>query len=304
MTPQKVVANLQGVFPPAITPFNRRGDIDEGLFRENISRYVGIGLGGVLVSGSTGEMPYLTPEERLRLTEIARELVKPPEIVLTGTGLESTRETIALSREAIARGADALLVLPPNYYKSRMDGATMEVHYRALADAVKRPLVIYSIPQFSGIDIPVETVARLSQHPHIVGLKESSGKLAFVRQLLRAAKPGFRVLVGAVSILLEALQSGAAGAVLGQADFAPDLCVAAYEAFRQRRWKAAHEYQKRLMPLATHISLPHGVPGIKAAMDLAGFVGGAPRPPLLPVNADARREISAALQEARAGLEF
>jgi 4-hydroxy-2-oxoglutarate aldolase len=304
MTPKQVVANLQGIFPPVVTPFNRRGDIDEGFFRENISRYVGIGLAGVLVSGSTGEMPYLTPSERLRLTEIARDIVKPPEIVVVGTGLESTRETIGLSREAIARGADALLVLPPNYYKSRMDGVTLETHYRALGDAVRRPIVIYSIPQFSGINIPVETVARLSHHPHIVGLKESSGKLAFVRQLLRGTKPGFRVLVGAVSILLDALRSGAAGAVLGQADFAPDLCVAVYEAFRRRRWKAARDYQQRLLPLASQISLPYGVPGIKAAMDLAGYAGGPPRPPLLPVDSVVRQQISAALQEARAGLEF
>ena len=304
MTPKQVVANLQGVFPPVVTPFNRRGGIDESLFRENISRYVGIGLGGVLVSGSTGEMPYLKPTERLRLAEIARVLVKPPEILLVGTGLESTRETIGLSREAIARGADALLVLPPNYYKTRMDGPTLEVHYRALADAVRRPIVIYSIPQFAGIDIPVETVARLSQHPHIVGLKESSGKLAFVRQLLRATKPGFRVLVGAAAILLDSLRSGAAGAVLGQADFAPDLCVAVYEAFRQSRWKAARDLQQRLAPLATQISIPHGVPGIKAAMDLAGYAGGPPRPPLQPVDSAARQQISAALQEARAGLEF
>jgi len=169
---------------------------------------------------------------------------------------------------------------------------------------VRRPIVIYSIPQFSGIHIPVETVASLSQHPHIVGLKESSGKLAFVRQLVRDTKPGFRVLVGAVSILLDALRSGAAGAVLGQADFAPDLCVAVYEAFRQRRWKTARDYQQRLMPLATQISLPHGVSGIKAAMDLAGYAGGLPRPPLLPVDSAIRQQIATALQEARAGLEF
>jgi 4-hydroxy-2-oxoglutarate aldolase len=304
MTPKQVVANLQGIFPPVVTPFNRRGDIDEGLFRENLSRYTGIGLGGVLVSGSTGEMPYLTQAERLRLTEIARSLVKPPEIVVVGTGLESTRETVALSREAIARGADALLVLPPNYYKARMNGAALETHYRALADAVRRPIIIYSIPQFSGIDIPVETVARLSRHPHMAGIKESSGKLPFVRQLVRAAKPGFRVLVGAVSILLDALRSGAAGAVLGQADFAPGLCVAVYEAFRQRRWKTARELQQRLMPLATQISIPYGVPGVKAAMDLAGYAGGPPRPPLLPLDSAARQKISAGLQQARAGLEF
>jgi 4-hydroxy-2-oxoglutarate aldolase len=304
MTPNQVVGNLQGIFPPVVTPFNRRGDVDEGLFRANIGRYSGIGLGGILVAGSTGEAPYLTERERLRLTEIARGLVKPPEVLIVGTGLESTRETIRLSREAIARGADALLVLPPNYYKARMDGPTLTAHYRALADAVNRPIVIYSIPQFSGIDIPTETVARLSRHRNIVALKESSGNLRFVRQILHRVRPGFRVLVGSVAILLDALRAGAAGAVLAQAVFAPDLCVGVYEAFGQRRLKVARELQRRLLPLATKIAVPYGVAGIKAAMELAGYAGGPPRPPLLPVDAAARRQIAAALRESRAGLEF
>jgi 4-hydroxy-2-oxoglutarate aldolase len=304
MTRNQVVANLKGIFPPVVTPFDRRGEVDRGLFRENLQRYVGIGLGGIVVAGSTGEAPYLTERERLGLVEVAREIVKPPEVLMVGTGLESTRETLRLSREAIRRGADALLVVTPNYYKSRMDAPALTAHYRAVADGVRRPILIYSIPQFTGIHIEAATIAALSRHPNIGGLKESSGDLGFVKRILRLVAPGFRVLVGSVVILLDALGAGAAGGVLGQADYAPDLCVGVYEAFLQRRLETARDLQRRLMPLAQKVNAPYGVSGVKAAMDLAGYAGGVPRAPLAPLNAAARRTVAAALKEARQGLEF
>ncbi len=304
MTYKEIVANLKGIFPPVVTPFDRRGEVDKSLFRQNLRRYVGIGLGGMVVAGSTGEAPYLTERERLGLVEVARDIVKPPEVLIVGTGLESTRETLRLSREAVARGADALLVVTPNYYKSRMNAAALTAHYRAVADRVRRPVLIYSIPQFTGIHIEAATIATLSRHPNVRGLKESSGDLGFVKRVLRMVGPRFRVLVGSVQILLEGLRAGAAGGVLGQADFAPDLCVAVYEAFVQGRLETARELQQRLMPLAQKINVPYGVSGVKAALDLSGYHGGAPRSPLVPLDAAARKVVAAALKEARQGLEF
>jgi len=304
MTHRQILAHLKGIFPPVVTPFDRRGEVDDGCFRENLRKYVGVGLGGIVVTGSTGEAPYLTERERLRLVELAREIVRPPEVMIVGTGLESTRETLRLSREAIARGADALLVVTPNYYKSKMDAAALSAHYRALADGVRRPVLIYSIPQFTGVHIDAATIATLSRHPNIAGLKESSGNLAFVREVLCKVRPGFRVLVGSVQILLDSLKAGATGAVLGQATFAPELCVGVYEAFCQGRMKAARELQQRLLPLAQKISAPYGVAGVKAALDLSGYHGGVPRSPLVPLNAAGRRIVAGALKEARQGLEF
>jgi 4-hydroxy-2-oxoglutarate aldolase len=304
MTREQITKNLQGVIAPVVTPFNRRGDVDEGLFRENLSRYAGSGLAGILVTGSTGEAPYLAESERLRLVEVAREMVKPPELLLAGTGLEGTDATLRLSREAVARGADALLVLTPNYYKSRMDSAALVAHYRAVAAGVARPVVVYSIPQFTGLYVDPETIGKLSRLPNVVGLKESSGKLDFVRAVLRKVRPGFRVLIGSVSILYDSLRAGAVGGVLGQANFAPALCVGLYDAFLHRRAREARELQRRLLPLAQKISIPYGVAGIKAALDLCGYHGGTPRLPLLPVSVQAKREIAAALREAQAGLDF
>jgi dihydrodipicolinate synthase/N-acetylneuraminate lyase len=304
MTRHEIIANLRGVFPPVVTPFNRRGDIDEKRFEENLRRYSRIGLGGVVVSGSTGEMPYLAASERLRLVELARRIVRPPELLIVGTGFESTRETLRVSREAAARGADVVLVVTPNYFKSRMDSRVLVAHYRGLADRLTRPLIIYNIPPFTGVRMEPRAIATLARHPNIIGVKESSGDFRYLRSVLRVVPREFRVMTGAAQIILDALKAGSAGGILGQANFVPDLCIGLYEAFCRKRWKEAREQQQRLMPIIQNITAVYGVPGIKAALDLCGYVGGDPRPPLLPVGAGAKRLIRAALHQSREGLAF
>jgi 4-hydroxy-2-oxoglutarate aldolase len=302
MTTKQILARLHGILPPMVTPFNRNGDIDEGAFRANLARYTGIGLAGVVVAGTTGEAPYLTADERLRLTEIARSIVRPDELVITGTGLESTRETIRLSREAVARGADVLLVLTPAYFRSKMDKGALVAHYRALGETLPRPVLIYSIPQCTGLRAPEDTIAAVSRLPNIVGLKESSGDLAYMRSILRRVRPGFHVFSGSAKILLDALRAGAVGGILAQADFAPELCISVYQAFKDKRPKLARELHAQLVPLVDHINLAHGVAGVKAAMDLAGYQGGELRSPLQPASAAARRGIARVLEETRSRL--
>jgi len=302
MAPKHNREQLHGVIPPLVTPFDRAGEIDEGAFRANLERYVGIGFAAVMVAGTTGEAPLLTGPERLRLTELARSIVGPEELVITGTGLESTRETIRLSLEAIEHGTDLVLVVTPWYYKSKMDGPALIAHYRRVAEALPRPLLIYSIPQCTGVRIPVEAVAALARHPNIAGLKESSGDLPYLRSILRRVPKKFRVFSGSLTILPDALRAGAAGAVLSQANFAPDLCVAYYQAYRAGRHKLARELFARLLPLAGEISLKYGTPAVKAAMEAAGFHGGDPRGPLLPLDAAARRAIARTLKASQAGL--
>ena len=304
MTHREVVARLQGIFLPAVTPFDRLGDVDIGLFRENLQRYTGLGLAGIVVAGSTGEAPFLAERERLKLVDVARTVVRPPELLIAGTGLESTLLTLRLSREAAARGADAILVVTPNYYKSRMDSSALTKHYQVLADGLRRPVIMYNIPQFTGIRMDPETIGRLSRYPNIVALKESSGDLKYVRAILRRTRSGFPLLVGSPPLLLEALRAGAAGGVLGAAGFAPEICLAVYETFRKRRMKVARHLQQRLTLLAQKIAAPYGIAGVKAAVELCGYAAGPPRGPLLPLKASARRAVAAALREARAGLEI
>jgi 4-hydroxy-2-oxoglutarate aldolase len=303
MKREQAIGSLKGVFTPVVTPFDGRGELDEGGFVANLRAYKGMGLSGVLVAGSTGEAPYLKERERLRCLSLARRVIRPPQLLLAGTGLESTQETIRLSREAIRCGADALLVVTPGYYKPRMDSAALIAHYRAIAGAVSRPILIYSIPQFTGVTIGADAIAALSHHPNIVGLKESSGDLRFIREVIRKSKPGFRVLVGSALIALEGLKAGAAGAVLGPADYAPELCIAMTEAFAEGDEKRAMQLQAALTPLVTDIAVPFGVAGIKAAMDLRGYHGGKPRPPLLPVTAKERKRIAGVLAKARSALD-
>ena len=304
MTNAKIIEQLKGVFPPLVTPFNRSGGIDFSHFRENVKSYAGTGVAGIVIAGSTGEAPYLTEQERVKLVEAARDLVRPPQILIVSTGLESTLLTIKLSREAIARGADALLVITPNYFKARMADATTQLgYYRAVADSVRRPTIIYNIPQFTGIRMAPETIAALSRHPNIAGLKESSGDLTYDRSILRSVRRGFRFFTGYPPIFLDVLRSGGAGGVLGQANYAPELCVGIYEAFQNRQFKLARDLQRRLTCLAENIAVPFGVAGVKAAVELRGLHGGAPRAPLAPLGASARKVIAAALRKATEGLD-
>ena len=304
MTNAKIIEQLKGVFPPLVTPFNRSGGIDFSHFRENVRSYAGTGVSGIVIAGSTGEAPYLTEQERVKLVETARDLVRPPQIVIVSTGLESTLLTIKLSREAIARGADALLVITPNYFKARMADATTQLgYYRAVADSVRRPTIIYNIPQFTGIRMAPETIAALSRHPNIAGLKESSGDLTYDRSIVRSVRRGFRFFTGSPPIFLDVLRSGGAGGVLGQANYAPELCVGIYEAFQNRQFKLARDLQRRLTCLAENIAVPFGVAGVKAAVELRGLHGGAPRAPLAPLGTSARKVIAAALRDATRGLD-
>jgi dihydrodipicolinate synthase/N-acetylneuraminate lyase len=224
----------------------------------------------MLVAGSTGEAPYLTESERLRLVEIARDVVKAPEILLVGTGLESTSATLKLSREAVARGADVLLVLTPNYFKPLMDAASLVAHYRAVAAGVKKPVLIYYIPQFTGLPVDLATIVRLSRLPNVVGLKESSGSLEFVRSVLKQGAAGVPHAGGGSIDYVRRPVRRRGGGVLGQAHFAPSLCVGLYEAFLHTAAKEARDLQQRLLPLAQKIAVPYGVPGVKAALDLFG----------------------------------
>ena len=303
MDRKQIVSQLKGIFPAVVSPFDKDGKLDEAMFRSNLERYAGMGLGGIVVSGSTGEAPFLTEDERLRLVEVARTVIKPPELVIAGTGLESTAATLRLSEEAIQRGADALLLLPPAYYKPVMSSEVLIRHYRTLAGKLSRPLIIYSIPQFSGINIEQDTIARLSRHPNIIGLKESSGDMKFLRAVLRIVPKTFRVLCGSPIRLLEAFRAGAAGGVLGPANFVPELCIGIYDAFSKRQYQRAEELQRKLTPLVQPISGSYGVPGIKAALSLMGYSGGFPRMPFQPVDAKGKRAILAALNAARASLD-
>lgn len=299
MRREEIFARLPGIHIPVLTPFGRRGELDAAAFRSNLRSYTKMGLNGVLVAGSTGEGPYLTEKEKLQLVEWARPLVRSPQLLLVATGLETTRETIRLSREAIARGADVILALPPMYFKPRMDAPALSTHFQTVADALTRPLLIYSIPQFTSIHIEIETIARLSRHGNIAGIKESSGKIDFVRGILQQSGKRFFLFVGSALVFCEALEAGAAGAILGPLNYAPKASLKIYETSRGGERKVARQLQERFIALVHDVHNECGIAGIKYAADLCGYKGGLPRPPLLPLKPAERRKVVAALKRAQ-----
>jgi len=291
---------LPGIFPPITTPFNHEGDIWKQKLQHNIEKWNRTGIAGYAVCGSTGESALLTSDEKTQLWTWVAEYAAPEKILIAGTGKESVRETVKLSNCAADIGYKAALVLTPHYYKSRLNNAPAQMlYFRAVADQSKIPVIIYNFPQVTGLDIPVEAVTELSHHPNIIGIKDSSGNLEKVIQMVREAKKGFQVLVGSAPILASSLAVGASGGVLAFANAAPHATVCIWEAHRTRESDAALDWQNRIGRAAYLVTTKYGIPGLKHAMDLAGYYGGPPRLPLTVPTPEAKKEIEEAFQDLR-----
>jgi 4-hydroxy-2-oxoglutarate aldolase len=290
---------LQGIFPPIATPFNHEGEIWKIKVQHNVEKWNLTGLAGYVVCGSTGESVMLTTEEKIKLWEWVAEYAAPEKLLIAGTGVESVRETVELTNQAADAGYKVAMVRTPHYYKNLINNAAAQMlYFRAVADQVKIPIFIYNWPQITGVDIPAEAVAELSHHPNIIAIKESSGNLEKVMRMIREVKPGFQVLTGSAPTLAPSFAVGCSGAVLAFANAAPYATVSIWEAHRTREPEAALDWQNRISHAAYLVTAKHGVPGLKYAMDLAGYYGGSPRLPLTVPCPAAKKEI----EEAFAGL--
>ncbi|MCC7156233.1 MAG: dihydrodipicolinate synthase family protein [Bryobacterales bacterium] len=291
---------LQGIFPPIATPFNEDGDVYAAKVEHNIDKWNRTGLSGYVVCGSTGESVHLSLEEKLLMFELVAKYAAPGKLLLAGTGVESVRETVMLTNRAAEMGYQGAMVRTPHYYKNLINrGEAQALYFRAVADQARIPLMIYNWPQATGVDIPPDTVAALSEHPNIAAIKESSGNLEKVMRMLREVKSGFQVLVGSAPTLAPSLAVGAVGAVLAYANAAPYSTIAIWEAHRQREFDAAMDWQRRIAKASALVTAQYGIPGLKYAMDLNGYYGGPPRLPLTPAGPQARAEI----EDAFAGLK-
>jgi 4-hydroxy-2-oxoglutarate aldolase len=291
---------LQGIFPPIATPFNRDGEIWKVKVQHNIEKWNLTGLSGYVVCGSTGESVMLTTEEKIQLWEWVAQYAAPEKLLIAGTGVESVAETVALSNSAAEIGYKAAMVRTPHYYKNLINNASAQMlYYRAVADQSKIPLIIYNWPQITGVDIPSDAVAELSNHPNIIAIKESSGNLEKVMQMIRDVKTGFQLLTGSAPTLAPSLAVGCVGAVLAFANAAPYATISIWEAHRTREFQAALEWQNRIGRAAMLVTTKYGVPGLKYAMDLAGYYGGPPRLPLICPTLEAKKEIEEAFQDLR-----
>jgi 4-hydroxy-2-oxoglutarate aldolase len=272
--------NLHGIFPPIATPF-KDDEVDLEGMKSNVAKWMTTGLAGVLVLGSNGEAPMLDADESFRVAAAARERVPADRTLIVGAGEESTHSTIAAVRRAARAGADIVLVRTPCYFKNQMTTDLFVRHYTAVADASPVPVLPYNVPGLTGVKMAAEAVAKLAGHPNIPGVKDSSADLTQIADLVATTPPGFQVLVGSAPTLYASLCVGAVGGIVAAACVVPDLIVELYDLVRQGKHADALAVQRRITPLAKSVTSAFGVAGLKAAMDLAGYVGGAPRMPLL-----------------------
>lgn len=291
---------LRGIVPPLVTPFRDDGGLDLAAFEANLEAYAGAGFSGRLVLGSNGEAVALDAAEKLDLIRAAR---RQPGTLLAGTGLATTRATIELTLAAADLGADAALVLTPYYYRAQMGLDALRRHYEAVADASPIPVLVYSMPAVTGISVSEELVAALAPHERIRGIKDSGGDLGLMGRLLEAGGPAFEVACGSAPVLYPALCLGAVGGVLAVAGCAPEATVALYSAWERGEHETARRLQQLLTPLAVAVTRRHGVPGLKAAVEAAGYRGGSVRAPLLPASAAVREEVSGLVSKLRQELE-
>ena len=247
--------------------------------------------------GSNGEAASLTEAEKLQLLRGARARAGK-RLILAGTGLESTRETIAFTRKAADLGADAALVLTPHYYKAQMTVEALRRYFEAVADASPVPVLLYSVPAFTGLPFPVPLAAQLASHPRVAGMKESAGDIALLGRILATVPDTFAVACGSAPVLYPALCMGSPAGILAVANCAPRPTAAVYRAFRDGDHARARRLQAALTPLAGAVTATWGVAGLKVAMDLAGRRGGEPRAPLAPPPASAREELRGLLRAA------
>ncbi|HYR44542.1 MAG TPA: dihydrodipicolinate synthase family protein [Terriglobia bacterium] len=283
--------DLKGIIPPMVTPFDETGAIRYDAFGRNIEEYVKAGIEGYLVLGSNGESVYLEHSEKLKLIEVARKQVPASMMLLAGTGLESTRATIELTKEAADRGVDAVLVKNPFYFKSQMTFDVYVAHYTAVADASPVPVVIYNVPVFTGVPLQSRLVVELAKHPNIRGLKDSSGDVKLISEVVWNTDK-FNVLAGAAPTLFPAMAAGARGGIVAVACAAPKAALALYRAFAAGDYKKAGLIQRIIAPAAGAVTEKYGIAGLKAAMELEGFEAGSPRRPLLPTKPNDREDLA------------
>jgi 4-hydroxy-2-oxoglutarate aldolase len=293
---------LSGVFLPITTPFDSAGDVDLLGLRTNIANWNPTGIGGYIMLGSTGERMHLDEREYLEVIKTAREEVGASSeglAFIVGAGQQSTRGTInEIKRVASKVEVDAFLVITPHFYRAGITQPALVKHFQVVADESPAPVILYSMPALTGIKIEPQTVALLSEHENIMGIKDSSADVEGLKQTAELVQKDFAVLTGNGTVFEAALQAGACGGILAVGCVATDLCLAIFRAFKSGETERAARLQGTLSPLAAAVTTRFGIGGLKAAMEMKGFVGGAVRAPLQAPNDEARAEIQTLLEAA------
>lgn len=292
---------FQGVIPPMITPFTAAGDLDLAAHEKNIDRWNEAGLAGYLVLGSNSEAAYLSEEEKLALIAATARRARPGLVILAGTGMESTLETIRLTNRAAAAGAHAALLLTPFYYRSHTSETDLLRHFETIADQSDIPILVYNVPKYTGVNVSPKFVAAVSRHPNIIGMKDSTGDIGQLIRFQAAADPSFQILVGTASVWYPALTLGVRSAIMALANCAPAECVAVQQLFDEGDHAAAEALYRRLVPVNQAVTGTFGIAGLKYACSLRGFAGGCVRAPLAELEEKAKEALRVLLREQKLG---
>ena len=289
--------DVSGIFPALVTPFNADESVSLSAIKENIHRYNATSVAGYVVLGSTGESVMLSRDEADSVLAAVKEIAAPEKLLIAGTGAESTAETIARTKRAAALGYAAALVKTPYYYKPVYRAETFLQHYRAVAEASPIPILLYSVPQFTGVTLESPEVLALAAHPNIVGIKDSSGNIQRIGEMVAGTSRDFCVLTGGGAVMYPALAVGARGAVLALATALPEKCAELFELVQRGEHQQAQQLQLLLVSASKRIVSDCGIPGVKYAMDLRGYHGGVSRRPLLPLSEEKKQAIVGVLSK-------
>ena len=292
-------SKINGVFPPCATIFERGSeDVAYTKIRENLEKYNETGIRGFMPLGTNGEFKSLTDKESVRIIEIYSKYRDPKKTILAGAGRESVKWTIEFIKKIADAGADFASLLPPHYYASKMDDAALTQYYTLVADASPIPVLLYNIPKYAGgVTISIELIKAVASHPNIAGMKDTSSEpiVPYIKAIPEGSN--FFILAGTINKFYEGLQNGAIGGVLSIANYLPEKCCELQTIHESGKVDEAAAFDVWIRKLSSNAAGKHGVAGVKAAMDIVGYTGGAPRMPLQELDDGKKGVLRKALED-------
>jgi len=297
---RQIHLDLRGAFPAIATPFDNEENIAFDKLESNVAKWQNIPFKGYVVQGSTGEVVSLTSEERIQMVQKMRQLVPRDtgKILIAGCGCESTRETTVMSSKMADAGADAMLVVTPHYYKGRLTSSAIENHFVKVADASVRPIILYSVPANTGIDLDPDSIVRLSKHSNIIGLKDSGGDISKLAYMVHKTQESeFQILAGSAGFLMPAINAGCVGGIMASSNVLGPQACELLRLLDEKKYAEAQKLQHRLVAPNWAVTKKFGIPGVKEAMEWFGYYGGPLRSPLQALNDSEKLMLKQAFQE-------
>ncbi len=286
---------FHGVFPYLVSPIDAEGRVKDKVLGDLVEHLIGAGVHGLTPLGSTGEFAYLNNRQRQRIVEVVVEATRGRVPVVAGVAATTTADAVAQAKRVEAAGADGILAILEAYFP--VADAGVEAYFRAIAEAVGCPVVLYTNPQFQRSDLSIPVIRRLSEIPNVRYLKDASTNTGRLLSILNATEGRMTIFAASSHIPLCVMMIGGAGWMAGPACLVPELSVRLYELARERQWEAAFELQKPLWRINQAFAKHALAACVKAGLEIRGFAVGAPLPPQASLDAGARAELAELLHD-------